>query len=563
MNYFAMFKVSFFRIFLFSFCFGMASCLFTGFSFGVNNNIFHLPIIFNLFDLDQFKEDLFIQSLRHYSSGFWFFLNGAHRHLDIEFLFLFLFILSRIIFFLGFFLCGSLFSSLSWKDLFCLGVLTLLNPFVYGMSFAGGGGLFIDSFTHSELANGLVLIFLYFLVQRKFGFALAINGLCFFLNCFMALWNFFPFGLVSILYLFNSNYNKYFLKSFFFGLLIFGCCAWPVVSNIISNPYISSDLFFSYRDFLLFYWPYHSLAVSIPFFEYLKLVNLIIITVFCFTRLGLAGRKFLFIFKCYFLLYLFGVFISFVFPSFFMLNCHLLRSSVILHFAASIAISIYLFFLIKNAKDRCSYLFPLLLLLLLLSDITSFIFVPLMFLHEKPVLISPQKGVIFYLRKPLTILCLLLLFSRWSVFAGKNLLGSFRMNSRIGDLIELSRWIKTNTETTSVFILPTINFNADETYHLNGLSVPDRGFCDFSVFQSFSERRVYVDFKRGAAVMWCPDYFFEWKPRVDSILRYTNLNDLVYFATIEKIPYIIYDLTRYPDVPAFYKTRYFGLIKVF
>jgi hypothetical protein len=63
--------------------------------------------------------------------------------------------------------------------------------------------------------------------------------------------------------------------------------------------------------------------------------------------------------------------------------------------------------------------------------------------------------------------------------------------------------------------------------------------------------------------MWCPEYFFEWKPRVDSILQYMNLDDLVFFARGEKISYIIYDLTLYPDTPAFYKTRFFGLIKVF
>ena len=561
MNYFAMFKVSFFRIFLSSFCFAIASYLFTGFSFGVSNNIFHLPIIFRLFDLDQFKEDLFIQSLRHYSSGLWFLLNGAHRLLDIEFLFLVLFIFSRILFFGGFFLCCSLFSSLAWKDLFCLGTLTLVTPFVYGMSFAGGGGLFIDSFTHSELANGLVLIFVFFLAQRQFGLALAINGLCFFLNCFMALWNFLPFGIVLISYLFNKNYNMSFLKSLLVGLLIFGCCAFPVVYNIISNPYIHSDLSFSFREYLLFYFPQHSLAESIPFFEYLKLSNLIIITFFCFTRLGLVGKEFFIIFKCYLLLYLFGVLVSFLCPSVLMLNCHLLRSSVVFHLAATIAISIYLFFYIKNAKHLISYLFPLVLLCTLLSDFTSILFTPLMLLRGKVVVLFSKDRIAFYFRKPLTILCFLFLVFYWSVFAGKNFLGSLRLNSRIDDLIELSSWIKFNTETNSVFILPTRNFNDHETFYSKGF--PGRGFCDFSVFQSFSERRVFVDFKRGAAVMWCPEYFFEWKPRVDSILQYMNLDDLVFFARGEKISYIIYDLTLYPEAPAFYKTRFFGLIKVF
>ena len=563
MNYLAMFKVLFFRIFLSSFCFAVASCLFSGFSFGVNNNIFHLPIIFQLFDLDQFKEDLFIQSLRHYSSGFWFLLTGASRLFDINHLFLFLFICSRFAFFFGFLLCCSLFSSLTWRNIAIFGFFALLMPFLYGMSFAGGGGLFINSFTHSELANGLVFIFLYFLAQRQFGFALAMNGLCFFLNCFMALWNFLPFCILFIIYLFKANYNKSFFKTLFFGCVVFGCCAMPVVSNIVSNPYIHSDLSFSYRDFLLYYWPYHSLAESIPLFEYLKFGNLIIITFFCFTRLGCAGKEFLLIFKCYCLLYLFGNFVSFIFPSFFILNCHLLRSSVIFHLAASIAIANYLFTLVNNRNISGAWLLSSVSLLMLLNDVTSFFVVPLLFLCQRKYLSFFNSPDALRLKRTLTILSFLFLSLYWSFFAVRNLVRSFRLNTRIDDLIELSKWIKENTLADSVFILPAVNFNEVEKRHLRSQPSPDCGFTDFSVFQSFSERRVYVDFKRGAAVMWCTDYFSEWKPRVDSILRYTSLNDLVYFARIEKIPYIIYDLTLYPDFPAFYKTRYFGLIKVF
>jgi hypothetical protein len=188
---------------------------------------------------------------------------------------------------------------------------------------------------------------------------------------------------------------------------------------------------------------------------------------------------------------------------------------------------------------------------------------PFMFLCQKRHLFFLNNPTTLRLKKTLTILSFLFLSLYWSFFAVKNLARSVRLNTRIDDLVELSKWIKENTLADSAFILPTVNFNEVEKRHLRNQPFPDYGFTDFSVFQSFSQRRVFVDFKRGAAVMWCPEYFFEWKPRVDSILRYTSLNDLVYFARIEKIPYIIYDLTLYPDFPTFYKTRYFGLIKVF
>jgi len=556
-------NASFFRIFAFSLLFAAFSCFFTGFTFGVNNNVFHLPIIFNLFDLNQFKEDLFIQSLRYYSSGFWHLLRGAYCFGDIKVLFLCLFIFSRFIFFLGFFLCCSFFSSLAWKHIAFLGSLSLLIPFCYGMSFAGGGGLFLNSFTHSELANGLVLIFLYFLAQRQIGFALATNGLCFFVNCFMALWSFLPLGLFFAFDLFNRNNWKSSWKSLSFGIVFFAFCAFPIISNILSNPYLNSDLSFSYKNFLLFYWPYHSLAEAVPVFEYLKLSNVIIITCFCFARLGQFGRRFIVIFILYLVGYLFGILFSFFSPSFFLLNCNFLRSSVIFHLAAVLAITNYLFSLNNTSKDLGDYLAPLILLSTLLTDMTSFLFVPFMVFSEKAISMSFNKPLHRYFKRGLALVFSLFLFFYWSVFAGKSFIASFRFNSQINNLIEFSRWIRTNTEANSVFLLPTMNFNEAEKLRLKGLPIPDQGFCDFSVFQSFAERRVFVDFKRGASVMWCPDYYFEWKPRIDSVLRHESLNNMVEFAKSERIPYIIYDAGRFPDAPAFYKTGRFGLIKVF
>jgi len=372
-----------------------------------------------------------------------------------------------------------------------------------------------------------------------------------------------PFCIVFILYLFNANYNKTFFKTIFFGCFIFGCCALPVVSNIANNPYIHSDLSFSFKEFLLFYYPYHSFAQSIPFSEYLKLCNLIIITFFCFSNLGRMGKVFIYIFGLYFFVYLLGFCLSFFLPTFSVLNCHLLRSSVVFHFAASIAIANYLFTFASNRSISGTWLLSSTILLMLLSTFTSFFVMPFMFLCQKKHLFFLNNPTALCLKKTLTILSFLFLSFYWSFFAVKNLVRSFRLNAHIDDLIELSNWIKENTPADSVFILPTVNFNEEEKRHLSSQLSPDRGFTDFSVFQSFSQRRVYVDFKRGAAVMWCPDYFFEWRPRVELVLALTTLDDFVDFALRNQIPYVIYDLKQYPDFPCLYKTERFGLIKVF
>src|SRR6185437_3238014 len=66
------------------------SLLHKGFVFGIENNIFHLPIVASLYDEPQYHDDMFIQSLRHYSSGVWLLLGGFEKHFGhVQALFLF------------------------------------------------------------------------------------------------------------------------------------------------------------------------------------------------------------------------------------------------------------------------------------------------------------------------------------------------------------------------------------------------------------------------------------------------------------------------------------------
>ena len=75
--------------------------------------------------------------------------------------------MSGILCFLGFLGCASVLGIRTWpKRLFLTGLLCL-TPFLRGQSLAGDGGLFINYFTHSEIDNGLTLLALYLLLNRR------------------------------------------------------------------------------------------------------------------------------------------------------------------------------------------------------------------------------------------------------------------------------------------------------------------------------------------------------------------------------------------------------------
>ena len=79
------------------------SLLHKGFVFGVENNLFHLPIVAGLYDEPQFHDDAFIQSLRYFSSGIWLLLENSEKHFgQTQLLFFVLTYLSRWLCFVGF-----------------------------------------------------------------------------------------------------------------------------------------------------------------------------------------------------------------------------------------------------------------------------------------------------------------------------------------------------------------------------------------------------------------------------------------------------------------------------
>ena len=66
---------------------GIVSTMLSGFLFGTGPNVYHLPIVANLYDEPQYANDTFIQSLRYFFSGLWLLLRGSDRWIDPYWLF--------------------------------------------------------------------------------------------------------------------------------------------------------------------------------------------------------------------------------------------------------------------------------------------------------------------------------------------------------------------------------------------------------------------------------------------------------------------------------------------
>jgi hypothetical protein len=90
---------------------------------------------------------------------------------------------------------------------------------------------------------------------------------------------------------------------------------------------------------------------------------------------------------------------------------------------------------------------------------------------------------------------------------------------RLDAMRQVAEWGKKNTASQSVFLIP-----------------PDRGA---SIFQIFSRRVVWVDWKRGAAVMWMPSYYPEWSTRLAEVRALSSLEEKVAYACRNQIDYVV------------------------
>jgi hypothetical protein len=108
---------------------------------------------------------------------------------------------------------------------------------------------------------------------------------------------------------------------------------------------------------------------------------------------------------------------------------------------------------------------------------------------------------------------------------------------------DLGAWVQANTDPKSIFLLPVLPFGtADETPPVEGHAVYD----DWGSFEASAKRQVYVDFRRGAAVMWQPSYYALWNKRVGEVLKLKSLKSKTEYSISNNIDFIVTECAE-PD----------------
>lgn len=537
------------------------SLLRSGFAFGINNNVFHVPLVLDWARLPVFAGDAYYQSLGKFTSIVWPLVSAVATEANVETVFLAGHALSRFAAMLaiGALLVIQLRVRPAQALLACL--VLALTPWMQGFSLVGGHGLFIHYFTHSEVTWGFLLLALMAAHAGRWPWAAALAGLVFDINAFIGVWL-----LVMLLAAYAAAPPQRAGRQLLIAGLVFLLCAAPVLLWIAQSTGATYPAF-SFKSYIRTYFPYHFLIESASRRDVLILGMLL--GVGCTSALMLPRPVFwLAVLMAPAGLFMLGTVLPYLLNHRVIFNLHLLRvDGVIQWLAMVLAVAVLVPRLVGQAS-RAARIYAavgLVSLLTVVNEPSSLLaawvaLAALAWMERRPAdrYLSPL------LNRPWTAIAFMLLVvamelarhqlgwahgARWAAMlafavgvpaGGAHLvwpvLGLLLLMPKIEQrgallhtqpfappLLELSQWIRQERVQGPVLIeiVPALDS-----------------------LQVLTRVPVWVDWKQGAAVMWEPAFYQRWSTRYQEVRALQQPSEFVAYARQHGIRYIVLRRSR-------------------
>lgn len=515
----------------------LLSILYSGWVPYFNNNIYHLPILRADYDLPQFTDDAFIQSLRHFSSGFWLILAGSARLVAPHLLLLTAFILSRVLMLAA---AVHLARSLGFRgkafDLLFL-LLLAVSPLTRGYA-PGGGGLDIDYFSHSELANAVLVLSLSMAIRGATGLSVFLACVTFFLNAFMAVW-LAPLWLAvtACRIIRHGEPLVAAVRRAVFGTLAGLPLVLIVVKTVVSGAAAAAAPDYSYAAYLRAFFPYHF------FLDSLAPKDLILIGLFSIALLASAPlmrkEKALHLAAVLAAIGLLaaGAIVPLLTESRFILNLHLIRSAVLIQLLAVLGLSMIAAGMATATERPDNRLIGLLLSAMIVVGSPG---LPAALLLVGYASWGVKRLPIPLLDRPGLLLAgrgLLAASLAFSVTSGllPSLKDSRTLGAISGQWARVGAWVADNTPATSLILLPV------GTEIPPPAASPQARLLAFDVtgFMATAGRSVWTNYKFGAAPMWAPSTYAEWHRRYGEVQALATAQARIAYAANNGIDIVI------------------------
>ena len=503
-----------------------------GFEFGVDNNAFHIPIVLHWYDLPQFASDEYIQSLRKYATPVYPFLGLFANDHNVEKIFFVSHLLTRTLTVYAFHqvtrACG-----LRGVLLLAAMPLLILSSAIYGFTAIGKDDLLLDFFTHTALAQAVALLGVAWLIRGNLVIASLAAGLAFDLNIMVGVWTLAPIALGCLIRLSAAPKSEF--GNVLRAAIVFSIAALPVLIWVgMSQNFAPTD--FDYRAYLIDFFPFHffigwaNWSGRVTFLLQLT-SGIAALRMLPSNRGAAAIAPFGFV-----LVFLAGAVIGQVSHSRTILNLHLLRvDGMVLWVVVSLVVTA-IFAAIGTLRLS---LIPgaMLAIVGLVAGNWRLVASGMLLLNVFDIASRRSSAANWNLPKVLSSRAVALVIvalvcvitaATYGKYPGppsapgtNEVPDEFQLagaRPRAPEWIQVTHWARTATARDAVFLVP-----------------PRLSFV------SAAERRSWVGRREGAAAMWAPETYHNWKARSDEVGRLHSAAAQLDYACKNGINYVVLD----------------------
>lgn len=301
------------------------SLIYTGFEFGISNNVYHIPYVLSWDQLQRFQGHDFYLTLRYFTSAIWFLVRLVANEDNVEWVFFACHILSRV---------GTVFALLylAWSlglnertGLVLVALGAVLSPHLIA-AYSGGHDLFNNYFTHTAMTWPFVLMALADSQLRHFRRAALFAGVVFLVNAFVGIWLAFALAVGAVFNWKEHEKHDWWQLPAIFFLVCAPVLIW-IKFALGSDTVVQA---FSFREYIEAYFGGHFVLDGADSARLIETAAIFVCAIWCCVELG--KRRLAWVMAGFIAIFVVGIFLPYLIDHRLIFNLHLLRAAGMVQF---------------------------------------------------------------------------------------------------------------------------------------------------------------------------------------------------------------------------------------